>query len=545
MSRTRVNPGAARAKPLSEAIDAGSWLWLNPERVGLLSDGGGRLGTEGAHGNSSSRWIETQAQRGLKAIPTSVKEQIDTNPRKTYIFVEMLSKRIAAFLLCLALPTHAATLLVSKSGDGSDGQSWPTAYTEIGAAITASSTGDEIWVATGVYVENIVIGDPLTILGGFPSDETFIDRNSQDPETYSTIIDGSREGSVVIVRDECMLSGLTIQNGLARYGSGLNAVNCHITLENVRILSNGTKESGTGGGIFADRCDSKLMNCFLARNSSTDGGGIHAREGRLTLISSELRDNIGGGGGGVFINTGTAEITSTAFIQNDGRGRGGGFYATTDSFYTIDPCLFERNMNTVPPTPRPFTPQYWGGGIFSRYSKGTISNSLFVRNMSRYGSIISLQDTEPNDVVFRNCTIDIFTGAFHEGVWWEFGSPPKFVNCIFVTEDYPYFFPIEDIDVTYSLVERGFAGEGNLRTFPKFVDRENGDYRLMRNSPCIDAGTDTGLAEDYDGNPRPIGRYDVGAYEFPTFRGDIDGDGAVDDKDLMLLTRDWQKVSGP
>ncbi|MCB9769334.1 MAG: hypothetical protein H6752_14140 [Candidatus Omnitrophica bacterium] len=52
MSRTRVNPGTARAKPLSEAIDAGSWLWLNPERVGLLSDGGGRLGAEGAYGNS-------------------------------------------------------------------------------------------------------------------------------------------------------------------------------------------------------------------------------------------------------------------------------------------------------------------------------------------------------------------------------------------------------------------------------------------------------------------------------------------------------------
>ncbi|MCA9437679.1 MAG: hypothetical protein KC978_17980, partial [Candidatus Omnitrophica bacterium] len=71
------------------------------------------------------------------------------------------------------------------------------------------------------------------------------------------------------------------------------------------------------------------------------------------------------------------------------------------------------------------------------------------------------------------------------------------------------------------------------------------DYRLMRGSPCIEAGTDTGLTEDFDGNPRPVGDYDMGAFEYPLLRSDLNLDGRVDDTDLRILSRDWKKVSGP
>jgi hypothetical protein len=40
-------------------------------------------------------------------------------------------------------------------------------------------------------------------------------------------------------------------------------------------------------------------------------------------------------------------------------------------------------------------------------------------------------------------------------------------------------------------------------------------YRLLPNSPCIDAGTDLGITTDFDGNPRPQGSgFDIGAFEF-------------------------------
>jgi hypothetical protein len=43
----------------------------------------------------------------------------------------------------------------------------------------------------------------------------------------------------------------------------------------------------------------------------------------------------------------------------------------------------------------------------------------------------------------------------------------------------------------------------------------NADYSLQGGSPCIDAGTDTDLTDDFAGNARPNGGgYDIGAYEY-------------------------------
>ncbi|MCA9428078.1 MAG: hypothetical protein KC994_23570, partial [Candidatus Omnitrophica bacterium] len=87
--------------------------------------------------------------------------------------------------------------------------------------------------------------------------------------------------------------------------------------------------------------------------------------------------------------------------------------------------------------------------------------------------------------------------------------------------------------------------DGNIDADPLFVDPENGDFHLQAASPCIDAGTDTGLTTDFDGNPRPIGRFDMGAFEFPYLRSDLNEDGEVGPEDLMILQSDWGKVSGP
>ena len=45
--------------------------------------------------------------------------------------------------------------------------------------------------------------------------------------------------------------------------------------------------------------------------------------------------------------------------------------------------------------------------------------------------------------------------------------------------------------VSYSNVEGGWAGAGNIDADPLFFDPMNGDYRLQPGSPCIDAGDNT------------------------------------------------------
>jgi hypothetical protein len=52
-------------------------------------------------------------------------------------------------------------------------------------------------------------------------------------------------------------------------------------------------------------------------------------------------------------------------------------------------------------------------------------------------------------------------------------------------------------------------------TNPRFVDAANRDFHLLAGSPLIDAGTNVGLTEDFDGNPVPQGSaVDIGAFEF-------------------------------
>lgn len=49
---------------------------------------------------------------------------------------------------------------------------------------------------------------------------------------------------------------------------------------------------------------------------------------------------------------------------------------------------------------------------------------------------------------------------------------------------------------------------------PRFLKQTLYDFHLCKNSPCIDAGIDVGLTEDYEGNPIPLcGISDIGAYE--------------------------------
>jgi hypothetical protein len=76
--------------------------------------------------------------------------------------------------------------------------------------------------------------------------------------------------------------------------------------------------------------------------------------------------------------------------------------------------------------------------------------------------------------------------------------------------------------VTYSDIEDGWTGTGNIDENPMFVDSVGGDYSLKFGSPCIDAGTDSG-APDHDlvGTERPQDGdgdgtkvTDMGAYEF-------------------------------
>ncbi|MCP4259287.1 MAG: hypothetical protein GY774_17520 [Planctomycetes bacterium] len=145
-----------------------------------------------------------------------------------------------------------------------------------------------------------------------------------------------------------------------------------------------------------------------------------------------------------------------------------------------------------------------GGGVYCNDSSPTITNCIISGNAARSGG----------------------------GVQCIFNSSPTLNNCILWnnTPDEIYLGSDASATITYSDVQGGWLGEGNIDSNPLFVDpagddniigTEDDDLRLLGGSPCFDTGNNaavpTSVVTDRDGNPRIInGKVDMGAYESPT-----------------------------
>jgi uncharacterized protein (TIGR02145 family) len=96
------------------------------------------------------------------------------------------------------------------------------------------------------------------------------------------------------------------------------------------------------------------------------------------------------------------------------------------------------------------------------------------------------------------------------------------------------------LQISYSNIEGGYEGEGNIDLSPLFSDAENDDYSLQSESPCID----TGIADiDGDGIDDIIDFYglapDMGVYEYePEYDfilGDVNFDNEINVLDIVLM----------
>ena len=78
---------------------------------------------------------------------------------------------------------------------------------------------------------------------------------------------------------------------------------------------------------------------------------------------------------------------------------------------------------------------------------------------------------------------------------------------------------LSTVTVSYSDVEGGWPGEGNINADPLFRSPQGGIYRLLEESPCVDTGTPVGAPDvDVRGVYRPHGAgYERGAHEFFEF----------------------------
>jgi hypothetical protein len=132
------------------------------------------------------------------------------------------------------------------------------------------------------------------------------------------------------------------------------------------------------------------------------------------------------------------------------------------------------------------------------------------------GAGIAVKDGAISRIV-NNTVVGSRHGIYlYEGHAGEGGGHGTVVNCIvWGNQSALELDALSTVAVTYSDIEGGWSGEGNINADPRFHEPQSGDYRLMADSPCMDTGTPDGAPdEDLKNVPRPQGPgYDRGAHE--------------------------------
>jgi predicted outer membrane repeat protein len=296
-------------------------------------------------------------------------------------------------------------------------------YATIQEAIDVSLDGDKVFVYDGTYYENI------DFMG-----KSIAVVSVNGPT--KTIIDGESIDSVVIfnnVDSNALLDGFTITDGVAV----------------------------DGGGIYCQQSSPTIANCIISKNSSsTYGGGIYCYQSSPTIIDCTIKENFSSFyGGGVYSYTSDIEFTNCAIFEN--------------------------------------TTNYYGGGVYSKETSAIITNCIIAGNSTLIsqkgkGGGMYLWDS-PSMIV--NCTITGNTATYHGGAIYYGGlySQKDIINSILwdnnvggISDE------ISNIgegtaNVSYSNIEGGFPGVGNINSNPLFVSPETGDYCLQPGSACIDS----------------------------------------------------------
>lgn len=211
-----------------------------------------------------------------------------------------------------------------------------------------------------------------------------------------------------------------------------------------------------------------------------------------TLTDVEFSNNRAGreGGGMYSASSSRAELTNVTFVNNSAATNGGGML-NSESSALLTNATFYNNVAGK-----------YGGGICNTFSsRATLTNVTLSGNEAPHGSGV--------------CNVG---GSFTlvNGIVW--GNTPA--------QDQVYNDNVTP-QISYSDIEGGWAGAGNLNVNPRFG--EFGDYggltrllSLLSGSPVIDRGSPSacpstdqlGLSRPVDGDGDGSAICDMGAYEY-------------------------------
>jgi hypothetical protein len=211
------------------------------------------------------------------------------------------------------------------------------------------------------------------------------------------------------------------------------------------------------GGLSGTVIDGNFSGSVVTFDSGEDGTTV--LDG-FTIINGSAAD-----GGGIYCSSSSPQIINNLITGCAATGYGSGIYAEGSS----DPTVLHSTItgNSAGSS---------GGGIWSSATSITVINSIVWDNSAPAGPQIGLD------------TGDVLVISYSDVEGGEDGIPGGIVNW----------------------------GLGMFAADPIFEDPGSGDYHLTSESPCVDAGKNSGVMDDFEGDRRPAGHgFDIGCDESP------------------------------
>jgi parallel beta-helix repeat protein len=378
-------------------------------------------------------------------------------------------------------------------------------------------------------------------------------------------------GDTIQVASGVYVENITLKNGVAVIGAGADDT-----------IING---NSNGSVVISSNCDANtVLKDFTITNGDitfngngfVQGGGMYNYDNSSPTVKNCIFT--GNGGGGMVNGDSKPVVINCIFSNNTAFFYGGGMLDANSSPEVIN-CTFSCNSATI------------GGGMYNWLnSNPTLINCTFTGNSAwMCGGMYNWINSNPK---LTNCTFTGNTAEIIAGGLCNDDSNTIVTNSIFwcnTAQNSPQIYNgAGSLRVTYSDVQGGWPGEGNIDTVPCFADTGywnqngtpadanddfwvDGDYHLQsqagrwdpntkswvidaNTSPCIDGGdwaTPVGFEPFPNGGRINMGAYGGTAEASKSYfgkepcktiiAGDINGDCKVDFTDFAILAIHWQE----
>ena len=352
-------------------------------------------------------------------------------------------------------------------GTGSDdGTSWENAYKTIAHALSHASSGDDIWIkaSTTTLSAELTMVDGVKLYGGFAESLT---------GTSGSIAGRNLNVDITTIYGATTCRCLSISVASS-------------TIDGIKFYR-GSAGASYGGGIAITAGNHTVSNCTFLSCSATSGGGLDFRPSGDTTVNinnctftSCSATSYAGGGITASKSTGYLVVDNCTFTSCTSSTTGGGVYCNAlgtiknSKFYS---CSYSGSANC-------------GGGICFNVSS-TVSNCVVTDCSGRYGGGVGVLS---GTVDITNCTVCANTATHSStasggGIYRTAGTC-NVTNCI-VRDNTAKTSDNElsgTMTVTYSDIEGGYTGTGNIDSAPTFRSSYSGHpYEHLGSSACIDA----------------------------------------------------------